>query len=162
MKTKPLAVATVLASTAISPVFAADINVLPTKAPPLEVPFFIVNDTSFSYYHAFTATDPGVNKTQKDVLEISHFDVWKYGTNFFDLQGLQSDNKDPARPCVTGQGCMGAVEVYGLFRSTLGFNEMSGTKMFSVGPLKDVSWKGRSAALGSALSLEVSCLVVAA
>jgi hypothetical protein len=140
MKIACLFAGALLSSTALSAALAADMNVLPVKAPPpRETPFFIVNDTSFSYYHAFTATDPGVNKTQKDVLEITHFDVWKYGTNFFDIQGLQSDNKDPTRPCVTGQGCMGAVEVYGLFRSTLGFNEIAGTKMFSAGPLTDVS-----------------------
>jgi hypothetical protein len=73
MKIKRLVVGALLSSTAICPAFAADIKVLPTKAQPLEVPFFIVNDTSFSYYHALTATDPGVNKTQKDVLEITHF-----------------------------------------------------------------------------------------
>jgi hypothetical protein len=143
MKIARVVLGGLLSSTAISGVLAADMNVLPTKAPPpvAEAPFFIVNDTAFSYYHAFTATDPGVHTTQKDVLEITHFDVWKFGTNFFDIQGIQSDNKDPTTPCFTGQGCLGAVEVYGLFRSTLGFNEISGTKTFSAGPLTDISFE---------------------
>jgi hypothetical protein len=143
MKITRLIIAGLLSSTAIGAAFAADMNVMPTKAPPLppDSPFFIVNDTSFSYYHAFTATDPGTNKTPKDVLEITHFDVWKYGTNFFDIQGLQSNHDDPARPCLPGMGCIGAVEVYGLFRSTLGFNEMFNTKTFSAGPLRDVSFE---------------------
>jgi hypothetical protein len=111
----------------------------PVKAKP--APFFFVNDNAITYYHAFNATDPGTSVTAKNVAEYTHFDVWKYGTNFFDIQGLQSDNRDPASPCVPGQGCIGAVEVYALFRSTLGFNELSGTKMFSAGPLKDVSFE---------------------
>jgi hypothetical protein len=143
MKIARVVLGSLLSSTAISSVLAADMNVLPTKAPPpvAEAPFFLVNDTAFTYYHAFNATDPDVHTTRKEVLEITHFDVWKFGTNFFDIQGLQSGNKDPASPCVTGQGCIGATEVYGLFRSTLGFNEIFGTKTFSAGPLKDVSFE---------------------
>src|SRR5262249_57484865 len=93
-----LAVTGLIASTALGSALAAD---MPTKAPPppAETPFFLVNDTSIIYYHAFRATDPGVNTTPKDVLEINHFDVWKYGTNFFDIQALQSNHPDPTIPC---------------------------------------------------------------
>jgi hypothetical protein len=139
-----MTLAALLATTAISSAMAADIDgnmpvkALPVPAPP---PFFLVNDTSFSYYYAPTATDPGVNTTPKNVLEVTHFDVWKYGTNFFDIQGLQSNNRDPVSPCVTGQGCLGAVEVYALARSTIGFNEVFNTKAFSFGPLKGVSFE---------------------
>jgi len=137
-----LALAGLLASTALGSAFGADMTI-PIKAPPapVETPFFLVNDTSIIYYHAFNATDPGVNTTPKEVLEINHFDVWKYGTNFFDIQGLQSNHRDPTIPCTPAQKCLGAVEVYALFRSTLGFNELTGTKMFSFGPLTNVSFE---------------------
>lgn len=40
---------------------------------------------------------------------------------------------------IFGAGCAGATEFYGLFRSTLGFNEIFNTKVFSMGPLRNVS-----------------------
>jgi len=141
MKITRLIVSSLLSTAALGTAFAADLTAPPPPPQPTVPSFFIVNDTAFTYYHAFTATDPGVNTTPKDVLEFTHFDVWKYGTNFLDIQGLQSTSKDPVSPCVTGQGCLGAVEVYGLFRSTLGFNEIFNTKAFSAGPLTDVSFE---------------------
>ena len=37
--------------------------------------------------------------------------------------------------------CAGATEIYGLFRSTFGFNEIFNTKAFSLGPLHNVSFE---------------------
>jgi hypothetical protein len=67
---------------------------LPTKAPvlkaPADVPFFFVNDNSISYHYEFTATNPGAGQTPKNVLSFTHFDVWKYGTNFFNVDWLKA------------------------------------------------------------------------
>lgn len=123
---------------------------LPAKAPvlkaPAEAPFFFVNDNSLSYHYEYTATNPGAGYTPKNVFTFTHFDVWKYGTNFINIDWLKATNANPvggtpAAPCdLNGTtGCPGYTEIYGFFRSTFGFNEISGTKTFSMGPLTDVS-----------------------
>mgnify|MGYP000337755773 CR=1 FL=1 len=91
----------------------------------------------------FNATDPGVRgKFGKNVFSFTHFDVWAMGTNFFTVDLLKSPSADPSSPCQpfqTNLGCAGATEIYGLFRSTLGLNQLLGTKAFSMGPLSNVS-----------------------
>ena len=142
---KSLVIGAVAGLGALSSAYAAD---LPSKKAPVvasPAPFFFVNDNVLSLSYQFRATDPGVPlTTAKTVLNFTHFDVWALGTNFFTVDFLKSDNKDPAAPCgnflAPGTvGCAGATEVYGLFRSTFGFNEVFGTKAFSAGPLLDVS-----------------------
>src|SRR5260221_8193760 len=98
--------------------FAAD---LPTKAPPPppEAPFFFVNQNSLSYSYAFTANNPGAGKTPKDVLSFTHFDVWAYGTNFFNVDWLKATNGAappngaPAAPCdrLGTSDCSGFTEI---------------------------------------------------
>ena len=133
---KVAALAGIIAACAGGYASAADMPVKsPPPAAPAEAPFFIVNENSLTFGYDFTATDPGVNKTAKETLTYNHFDVWQYGTNFLAIEYLKSDQRDPAGPCnLTGaRGCAGATEVYGLFRSTLGFNELSHSKSFSIG-----------------------------
>jgi hypothetical protein len=146
MKPTSLVLAVALIAGAAGHTRAAD---LPTKAlaQAAPLPFFFVNDTQISYWHEFSAAEPGVGKNiKKDITTVSHFDVWKYGTNFVNVDFLKSDNHDPAAPWgglfyplpPAGIGD-GALEVYGLFRSTLSFNSISNSKTFSAGPLKDIS-----------------------
>ena len=104
-------------------------------------------------------TDPGMftvnpngtinGKTAKQVYSFTHFDAWAYGTNFFTISMFKSDHNDPAAPCINAgvsvtfapANCAGATEIYGLFRSTFGFNEIFNTKAFSMGPLHNVSFE---------------------
>ena len=87
--------------------------------------------------------------TAKQVYSFTHFDAWAYGTNFFTISLFKSGHNDPASPCVapgvtiTGRpaDCAGATEIYGLFRSTFGFNEIFNTKAFTMGPLRNVSFE---------------------
>ena len=73
----------------------------------------------------------------------------QYGTNFFTISLFKSDHNDPAAPCINAgvsvtfapANCAGASEIYGLFRSTFGFNQIFNTKAFSIGPLHDVSFE---------------------
>ena len=116
--------------------FAAD---LPSKKAPVEAaaaaPMFFVNDNTISYSYQFNATDPGVKGAfGKNVFTFTHFDVWAMGANFFTIDLLKSPLQDPA----VG-GTAGATEIYGLFRSTLGLNQLLGAKSFSMGPLNNVS-----------------------
>src|SRR5882762_8818040 len=140
---------------------AADLPVKAAKKT-ADLPFFLVIDDRVTFSWMPSGTDPGVfsvkpdgsinGKTAKQVYSFTHFDAWAYGTNFFTISMFKSDHNDPANPCTnagvifnpgTGVGtsaaCEGATEIYGLFRSTFGFNELFNTKSFSYGPLHNVS-----------------------
>jgi hypothetical protein len=130
---------------------AADLPVK-AKKPVVDLPFFLVIDDRITYSYIFTGTDPGVShttngivdaKTAKQVYSFTHFDVWGYGTNFFTISMYKSDHNDPANGCAAAAfgNCAGATEVYGLARSTFGWNEIFGTKAFSMGPLHNVSFE---------------------
>ena|SRR5579864_6831462 len=143
---------------------AADLPVKAKKAPPAELPFFLVIDDRVSFSWMPKGTDPGVfstkaggglnSTTAKQVYSFTHFDVWAYGTNFFTISAFKSDHNDPANPCTnagvvfnpgtgiaTPAACEGATEIYGLFRSTLGWNEIFDTKAFTMGPLHNISFE---------------------
>jgi len=115
-----------------------------SQATAADLPLFTVNDNSVSYATRFNATDPFVtDHTQKNVITFTHFDAWAYGTNFFNIDLLKSDIKDPANPCglpgFPATGCEGTTEIYGFFRSTLGFKELFGLRF---GPfLTNISFK---------------------
>jgi hypothetical protein len=144
---------------------AADMPMKVKAKPVVDLPFFLVIDDRVTYSYIFTGTDPGsytvrpngtVNgKTAKSVYSFTHFDAWAYGTNFFTISMFKSDHNDPASPCtqpggiqftgfagpVTPANCAGATEIYGLIRSTFGWNEIFNTKAFSVGPLHNISFE---------------------
>jgi hypothetical protein len=134
---------------------AADMPVKVTKPPP-PPPLFFVNENSLSYSYQFTATNPGAGKTGKNVLNYTHFDVWQYGTNFLTIDYLKAVNGNPAFPFGSGTpsspcdgstqftfpaSCSGYTEIYGLFRSTFGWNQISNSKMFAVGPLTNIEFE---------------------
>jgi hypothetical protein len=138
-----------VAVAAVLPMASAMAADLPAKAPKksvIDVPFFLVTDNRVTYSYMPDGTDPGVNKTAKSVYSFTHFDVWAYGTNFFTISALKSDHRDPASPCGSptlpgASGCAGATEIYGLTRSTLGWNELFDTKTFTMGPLRNISFE---------------------
>jgi nucleoside-specific outer membrane channel protein Tsx len=105
-------------------------------------PFFLFSDTTVGYRHEFTATAPGVGETAKEVLTLTHFDAWAYGTNFFNVDWLFSDNNDPAHCALGGacEGTQGATEVYALYRGTLSFNALTRGDAFKLGPIKDAAF----------------------
>jgi hypothetical protein len=142
---------------------AADLPVK-AKAKPADLPFFLLVDDRVTFSYIFTGTDPGVwtrkpdgsvnGKTAKEVYSFTHFDIWQYGTNFFTISMFKSDHNDPANPCISnGAGqivssvsgllasCAGATEIYGLFRSTVGWNQLAGDKRFAIGPLTNISFE---------------------
>jgi hypothetical protein len=148
MFSRIVTLAAILAAAAVGAASAADLPAKAAKAAPPPPPFFFVNDNSVSYHYEFTATNPGAGKTPKNVVSFTHFDVWAYGTNFFNVDWLKATNGNgppngaPAAPCdLTGTSvCPGYTEIYGFFRSTLGWNELFNTKAFAVGPMQDISF----------------------
>lgn len=136
---------------------AADLPVKAAKKAP-DLPFFLVIDNRVTFSYIFNASQPGAwsfrpdgsinSKTTKQVYSLTHFDAWAYGTNFFTISMYKSDHNDPAGPCTnagtifgTPASCAGATEIYGLFRSTFGWNELFDTKAFSAGPLHNISFE---------------------
>jgi hypothetical protein len=168
-------------STLAGGALAADVS-MPVKAPaPAPASFFIVNDNSVSFTWYANATDPGVaagqgtgatlflpgtlgginstnngqsNSFSKYVGSATHFDVWAYGTNFFNIDYIQSDAHDPIQGIM---GAAGAAEVYGFARSSLSGNALTGTKMFSSWLFKDISleWGGDANTENNFLAPEV-------
>src|SRR2546421_7269378 len=137
---------------------AADLTVKAPK-PAADAPFFFVIDDRVSFSWMPKGTDPGMfsvnpngsinGTTAKQVYSFTHFDAWAYGTNFFTISMFKSDHNDPASPCVnagvliTGgpANCAGATEIYGLIRSTFGWNEIFNTHAFTMGPLHNISFE---------------------
>jgi hypothetical protein len=163
-RTKAIAAAMLSLASVVPMSFAsaADLPVKVKAKPVPEIPFFLVIDDRVSFSYIGRGTDPGVfsivngkvnGDTAKSVYSFSHFDVWAYGTNFFAINMFKSDHNDPAAPCinsgltptatggVASAGCAGATEFFGLLRSTYGWNEIFNTKMFSQGPLHNVSFE---------------------
>jgi hypothetical protein len=152
-------VPTSFANAADTPVKVADTPVKVKAKPIPDLPFFFVIDDRVSYSWIPKATDPGAfsvnpngsinGSTAKQLYTFTHFDAWAYGTNFFTISMLKSDHNDPATPCANAgvllsgatANCAGATEIYGLFRSTFGWNEIFNTKAFSAGPLQNVSFE---------------------
>jgi hypothetical protein len=95
-------------------------------------PVFTVNNNIVGYYYLPTATNPGAGQTPKNALFFSHFDVWNYGTNFFNVEWFKATNGrappfgTPAAPCDQhgpldppgSSRCPGYMDIYGFFRST--------------------------------------------
>jgi len=143
-----VALAVAVAATALAgEAFAADVAL---KAPvKKETPFFLVNDNSVSFTWYANATNPGVagggipgnsNSFSKYVGSVTHFDVWAYGTNFFNVDILKSDNNDPVDGIFVPRAT-GATEMYAFARSTLSGNALTGSKMFSSFIFKDISFE---------------------
>jgi len=140
-----------------APASAADLPVKAAKKAP-DLPFFLVVDDRVTFSYIFDARQPGAwtangngtfnAKTTKQVYSFTHFDLWAYGTNFFTISLYKSDHNDPAGPCTNAgtifgapASCAGATEIYGLFRSTFGWNQIFNTKTFTMGPLQNISFE---------------------
>ncbi len=138
---------------------AADLPAKAKAKPVADLPFFLVIDDRVTFSWMPKGTDPGAfsrrpdgsinGKTAKQVYSFTHFDAWAYGTNFFTISMFKSDHNDPASPCsnagvlITGAAanCAGATEIYGLIRSTFGWNEIFNTHAFTMGPLHNISFE---------------------
>ncbi len=109
-------------------------------------PFLSVNHNALSLSDRFTATHPGrAGKVPKTIVNFTHFDAWRYGTNLLSLDMLKSQRNDPSSPCgnfhAPQGGCPALTEFSGHWRSTLGFNQLFNTRDFSAGPLENVSFE---------------------
>ncbi|MGV8889287.1 MAG: hypothetical protein ACOH2P_14850 [Pseudomonas sp.] len=95
------------------------------------------SDNSISYWYGTHFAEPGIDgPIAKHIVEFTHVDGYKYGSNFLNVQVLFSDKDDPANG-----GGDGATEVYAIYRHQLSLNKISGQD-FKWGPVRDWSLSG--------------------
>jgi nucleoside-specific outer membrane channel protein Tsx len=97
------------------------------------------SDTSIGYRYGTKFAEPfGRSDITKSIYSLTHVSGYKYGTNFFNVDLLQSDNKDPQ----SAASNVGAQEAYVVYRHTLDIGKISG---------KDLKWgvvRGWGATIG--------------
>jgi len=78
------------------------------------------SDTYLGYRYGTSYREPqNRDNITKNILSLTHISGYKYGTNFFNVDMLSSDGKDPA-----SGGGGGAQEVYVVYRTTLSMNSL--------------------------------------
>ena len=96
------------------------------------------SDTSIGYRYGTDFSEPfNKNHISKDILNLNHVSGYKYGTNFFNVDMLLSDDKDPAG---AGSG-NGAQEIYVVYRNTVDLEKVTGTA-YKFGPVRGVGFTG--------------------
>ena len=92
------------------------------------------SDTSMGFRTGTKYAEPfNANAIEKNILNLNHVSGYKYGSNFFNVDLLLSDKKDPAGAGSTN----GASEVYIVYRNTLEYGKLTGKPM-KMGPIKDI------------------------
>ena len=90
------------------------------------------SDTSIGYRYGTDFAEPvNANKISKDILNLTHASGYKYGSNYFNVDMLLSDDKDPAG---AGSG-NGAQEIYVVYRHTLDIGKVTGSPI-QFGPVR--------------------------
>ncbi len=90
------------------------------------------SDTSVGYRTGSQFAEPfNPNDIKKNIFNLNHVSGYKYGSNFFNVDFLMSNSKDPAGANSTN----GATEVYIVYRHTLDLAKVTDTK-FNFGPVR--------------------------
>jgi len=90
------------------------------------------SDTSISYRYGAHFREPAnPSDISKDIFSLTHVSGFKYGSNFFNVDLLRSDSKDPAN-----NGGGGAQEVYVVYSNQLHLSKITGQK-YAIGPISD-------------------------
>jgi nucleoside-specific outer membrane channel protein Tsx len=94
------------------------------------------SDTYLGFRTGTKFQEPGIpDSIKKDIYSLSHVSGFSLGTNFFNVDMLKSDSKDPANAANSN----GAQEVYVAYRNNLSLSKLFGTKM-SAGIVRDVEF----------------------
>lgn len=80
------------------------------------------SDTYLGWRYGTKFAEPSnPNDISKNILSLTHASGYKYGVNFFNVDMLISDSKDPA-----ANGSTGAQEVYVVYRNTFDLGKITG------------------------------------
>jgi nucleoside-specific outer membrane channel protein Tsx len=89
------------------------------------------SDTSLGYRYGTRFAEPfGANNVRKSIFSLTHVSGFKYGTNFFNVDIVLSDGKDPGYDTTAG-----AQEVYVFYRNTVDAGKVLGRDLKS-GPVR--------------------------
>ncbi|MDP9109648.1 MAG: outer envelope protein, partial [Pseudomonadota bacterium] len=92
------------------------------------------SDTAISYRYGTKFAEPFNDQDiSKHILALTHVSGYKYGVNFFNVDALLSDKKDPA----SLNQSSGAQEVYIVYRHTLDIGKLRGEDI-KFGPVRGV------------------------
>lgn len=92
------------------------------------------SDTSVSWRYGSKFAEPyNTQDISKNILALTHASGYKYGTNFFNVDFLISDSKDPGSLTQSS----GAQEAYVVYRNTLDFGKLRGSDI-KFGPFRGV------------------------
>jgi hypothetical protein len=90
------------------------------------------SDTSLAWRYGTQFAEPfETNDITKHIVSLTHASGYKYGSNFFNVDMLYSDNKDPAAIGSSN----GAQEVYIVYRNTVDLGKATSSE-FKFGPVK--------------------------
>jgi len=90
------------------------------------------SDTSIGYRYGTDFAEPfNANDIHKNIFNLNHASGYKYGSNFFNVDLLLSDSKDPS----SFGSSNGAHEIYVVYRHTLDLGKITG-KDFKFGPMR--------------------------
>ncbi|MXR37072.1 hypothetical protein GQF02_08815 [Neisseriaceae bacterium B2N2-7] len=94
------------------------------------------SDTSIGYRWSNQYTEPAIDaEFSKNIVSLTHASGYRYGSNFFNIDVLMSDSKDPA----AGAGSSGAQELYAVYRTQLSLNKVF-SRDWKLGPIKDFAF----------------------
>ena len=77
---------------------------------------------------------PNAADIVRNTVEYTHNGFWSLGSNFADVSVAKSNMAEPA-----SGGGTGAAELYAILRSSLGLNELSHSRAFQFGPVRNVA-----------------------
>ncbi len=94
------------------------------------------SDTYIGYRTGTQFAEPfNPQEIRKSILNLSHASGYRLGTNFFNVDYLMSDSKDPSAKGATD----GAREFYLVYRHTLDLGKVSG-RSFKMGPIRGLGF----------------------
>jgi nucleoside-specific outer membrane channel protein Tsx len=97
------------------------------------------SDTSIGVRDSLTASNPGGEKGSRNVnkviVNLGHFDVWDYGSNFFNADVLLSNPNEPAY-----NSAGGSTEFYGVYRGQLSPDKIFGLNT-KFGPIQAINFE---------------------
>ena len=97
------------------------------------------SDTSMGVRDGPWVSNPGGGKGSREVnkiiVNVGHFDVWDYGSNFFNVDILFSDANEPAN-----NSGGGSTELYGVYRGQLSPDKIFGLNT-KIGPFEAINFE---------------------
>lgn len=88
------------------------------------------SDTAMTYRHGNKYAEPfNTDDISKNIIGLTHASGYKYGSNFFNVDYLMSNGKDPASASSTN----GAREVYAVYRNTVDLEKVTGKSFKTTG-----------------------------